>query len=74
MSDRLVVERLEFEGFCGLTEAERNKPQPMAVDLDLLLDLSKAASTDNVSDTVDYFAVTAEIWHRQHEQFSLIEA
>lgn len=75
MSDRLVIERLEFEGFCGLTETERNKPQPMAVDLDLLLDLSKAASTDNVSDTVDYAQVTAEIIAiGQHEQFALIEA
>jgi FolB domain-containing protein len=74
MSDRLVIERLEFEGFCGLMEAERNKPQPIAVDLHLLLDLSKAASTDNVSDTVDYAQVTAEIIAiAQQEQFSLIE-
>jgi dihydroneopterin aldolase len=73
-SDRLVVERLEFEGFCGITESERTVPQPMAVDLELVVETSSAVTSDALRDTVDYAEVTEEIIAiAQQQQFTLLE-
>ena len=74
MADRLVIERLEFEGFVGIDESERTTPQPLAVDLELFLDLSQAISTDNLQNTVDYATVAKKIVATaKQEQFCLIE-
>src|SRR5438105_5160737 len=74
MADRLVIERLEFEGFVGIDESERSTAQPLAVDLELSLDLSKAISTDNLQNTVDYATVAKKIVATaKQEQFCLIE-
>ena len=61
MTDRLVIERLEFEGFVGIEERERSTPQPLAIDLELFFDFSRASSTDDLKDTVDYAAVAKTI-------------
>ena len=45
MDDRLIIERLEFQGYCGVSEAEREAPQLMAVDLELSLDMTDRKST-----------------------------
>ena len=74
MADRLVIERLEFDGFVGIEERERTVPQPLAVDLELFLDFSKASSTDDLKDTVDYAEVAETIVAAaKAEQFVLIE-
>jgi FolB domain-containing protein len=74
MADRLVIERLEFEGFVGIEERERTAPQPLAVDVELFFDFSQASSTDNLKDTVDYAAVAGTIVATaKAEQFVLIE-
>jgi len=74
MADRLVIERLEFEGFVGIDESERTTPQPLAADLELFLDLSKAISTDDLQNTVDYAVVAKKVVATaQQEQFCLIE-
>jgi len=61
MDDRLILERLEFQGYCGVSEAEREAPQPMAVGLELFLDTTRAAATDDLADSVDYIRVTERI-------------
>src|SRR5438105_14675904 len=74
MADRLVIERLEVEGFVGIDESERSNAQPLAVDLELSLDLSKAIPTDNLQNTVDYATVAKKIVATaKQEQFCLIE-
>ena len=74
MADRLVIERLEFEGFVGIEERERSTPQPLAIDLELFFDFSRASSTDDLKDTVDYAAVAKTIVATaKGEQFALIE-
>ena len=45
----------------GVPEAERAVPQPIEFDLDLVVDLDAAASSDLVSDTVDYGAVSEAV-------------
>ncbi len=74
MDDRLIIGRLEFQGYCGITEAEREAPQPMAVDLELSLDMAPAAAMDDLSRTVDYITVTERVLAiAQTQRFHLLE-
>jgi dihydroneopterin aldolase len=61
VADRIVIERLEFQGRCGVTQEERRRPQPLAIDLELDCETALAASSDRITDTVDYAAVTERI-------------
>lgn len=74
MDDRLIIERLEFQGYCGVSEVEREAPQPMAVDLELSLDMAPAAATDDLVRTVDYLRVTERVLAiAQTQRFHLLE-
>ncbi len=74
MNDRLIVERLEFMGHCGVSAEERDAPQPMALDLDMVFDMAPAAATDDLARTVDYTRVTGQILSLvQTERFQLLE-
>ena len=61
MTGKIVIERLEFQGRCGITPEERRRPQPLAVDLEMDCDTALAASSDRISDTVDYARVAERI-------------
>jgi dihydroneopterin aldolase len=52
--DRIRLEGMVFEGRHGVSDAERSKPQPFTVDLEIETDLHRAASTDGIEYTVDY--------------------
>ncbi len=74
MDDRLIIERLEFQGYCGVSDAEREAPQPMALDLELSLDMTPAAATDDLVRTVDYIGVTERVLAlAQTQRFHLLE-
>lgn len=57
MSDRITLRGLRFLGRHGVELEERLEPQPFEVDLVLRGDLSAAAASDDLADTVDYSAV-----------------
>jgi 7,8-dihydroneopterin aldolase/epimerase/oxygenase len=61
-------------GICGALAEERERRQPIEVDLDVTADLRRAADHDDLTDTVDYGAV-CEIVERvvAEEQFTLLE-
>ncbi|MGA6826013.1 dihydroneopterin aldolase [Nitrospira sp. NS4] len=61
MPEHIVIERLEFRGRCGVTEEERAKPQPLAVDLKLDCRTGQAGRSDNLAETIDYAAVARRI-------------
>lgn len=61
MADRIFIQRLEFQGSCGVTLEERQYPQPIAVDAELDYDISAASATDDVEKTVDYARVAQRI-------------
>ena len=52
--DRIEVRGLELLVYCGVLPEEQARRQPFLFDLDLHLDLSKAAATDDLADTADY--------------------
>lgn len=55
--DKIYLEGMEFSGFHGTLDAERDLGQPFVVDVELRLDLSEAGSSDDLTKTVDYSAV-----------------
>lgn len=51
---QILIEQLEVETIIGVNAWEREVPQSLALDLALSVDLSAAARSDDVSDTIDY--------------------
>ena len=75
MSDRITLRGMRFMGRHGVSAEERSEPQPFEVDLVLRLDLSRAAASDELADTVDYaaaFVVARRIV--EGRSFHLLEA
>lgn len=74
MSDFIEVRGLRALGKHGLAPGEKDQAQPFEIDLNLYLDLSRAAQTDDIDDTVDYGPLCAQIVELvEHESFDLIE-
>lgn len=48
---------LRLVGICGALPEERDRGQPLAVDLDVEADLAPAGASDDLGDTVDYGAL-----------------
>jgi dihydroneopterin aldolase len=54
VTDRIYLHGMVFEGRHGVTDEEREAPQPIEVDLDVELDLRPAGTSDDLAQTVDY--------------------
>ena len=52
--DRILIAGLREMGVHGVLAEEQNRPQPFQVDLELLVDLAPAGTSDALDDTVDY--------------------
>jgi dihydroneopterin aldolase len=54
---------VDLEVFCrvGVPDAERANPQRLLLTVGMEFDFSKAAKTDSIADTIDYFAVTQRL-------------
>ena len=65
---------LVASGYCGALPEERERAQPLQIDLDVELDLARAGESDALTDTVDYGALT-EMVERvvTTERFTLLE-
>ncbi|MFM8965697.1 MAG: dihydroneopterin aldolase, partial [Actinomycetota bacterium] len=57
MSEKIKISGIKADGTHGVLEQEKLTPQPFIVDIELELDLEKAAEEDDLSKTVDYDAV-----------------
>lgn len=55
--DRILISRLRELGVHGVLPEEQVRPQPFEIDLELLVDVSAAGTSDDLGDTVDYGAV-----------------
>lgn len=61
MPDRIELRGLRVDAICGVLRHERTTPQPLEIDVDLTADLAAAGASDDLADTIDYGAVTAEV-------------
>jgi 7,8-dihydroneopterin aldolase/epimerase/oxygenase len=60
-SDKILIEDIRFHAHHGVTAAQREVGAWFAVDVELEVDLTAAAVSDELSSTIDYGAVTARI-------------
>ena len=73
-TDYIELRGLRATGKHGLAPGEKDQPQPFEIDVNLYLDLSIAAASDNIDDTVDYGPLCKQIVALVgDESFDLIE-
>jgi 7,8-dihydroneopterin aldolase/epimerase/oxygenase len=75
MNDRIFIKGLSMHAYHGVMAHEAKVGQTFTIDLDLDIDLSDAARTDKVKDTVSYAEVAScatEVFNSK--RFKLIEA
>ncbi len=74
MTDVIRISGLSVDCIVGILPEERQKPQALVVEIDLSLDLTRAALTSDLAATVDYAAMAREVaFILQAGQFLLIE-
>jgi FolB domain-containing protein len=60
-TDRIELRGLVLSAICGALPEERERAQPLELDLDVVADLSRAGASDELPDTLDYGAITADV-------------
>jgi dihydroneopterin aldolase len=55
--DTIELRGLRVVGICGALPEERERPQPLEIDLDVVADLTPSGRSDALDDTVDYGAL-----------------
>ena len=55
--DKIILKGIQFHGYHGVAEAERQLGQKYEIDLELMTDLSAAGKTDDLAHTIDYAQV-----------------
>jgi len=58
---KISIVDLEVFYCVGVPEAERIKPQRLLLTVEMDFDFSAAAGSDNIRDTIDYFAVSQRL-------------
>ena len=59
--DTIRIHELQVQCRIGVPAAERATPQPLLVSVEMALDLTAAARSDDLTDTIDYAAVAQRI-------------
>jgi dihydroneopterin aldolase len=73
--DRITIRSLRALGRHGVGADERRRPQPFEIELSIDLDLRAASRSDDLTDTVNYAALTRRVREIvATTSFALIEA
>jgi len=73
--DRILIEGLEVRTVIGIFDWEREIRQTVRLDMEIAWDISRAAASDSIDDTLDYKAVAKRlIAFIEASSFGLIEA
>lgn len=59
--DTIIIQDLEVAYRVGVPDSERAVPQRLLICLELGVDLARAATSDRLEDTIDYYAVTRHL-------------
>jgi len=70
--DIIFIQDFRVETLIGIYEWERRVPQTIQIDLEIGNPGSRAASTDNIDDTIDYGAVVNRIEETLRQQHFLL--
>ena len=72
--DIIFLKKLEIETVIGIYDWEREIKQTVVLDIEMAADIRKAASTDQIDDTLDYKAVAKRLIQFVGEsEFGLVE-
>ena len=72
--DIIFLKNLEIETVIGIYDWEREIKQTVVIDLEMSADISKAAASDHIDDTLDYKAVAKRLIQFVGEaQYQLVE-
>jgi 7,8-dihydroneopterin aldolase/epimerase/oxygenase len=55
--DKIFLRQLAVSAVIGVHDHEKNTPQTLFLDVELAVDLARAAATDDITATIDYSAV-----------------
>ena len=73
--DRVFIEDLRIQTVIGVFDWEREITQTVSLDLEMDFDISRAAASDRIEDTLDYKAVSKRlIQFVENSEFQLVEA
>lgn len=70
--DTLILKDCRFECFIGIFPKERKTKQPIVIDVELGVDIRKAAKSDLMKDAIDYRAVHALMKERIEKNRSFL--
>ena len=72
--DRVFIEDLRVETIIGIFDWEREIRQTVSLDLEMNVDVARAADTDSIDDTLNYKAVAKRlIGFIEASEFQLVE-
>lgn len=72
--DIIFIHGLRIETIVGIYDWERRVKQSIVLDVEMSADIRKAAASQNVSDTLDYHAISIRLTtFIQEQQFLLLE-
>lgn len=75
MADKIFLEQLEVKCKIGIFDWERKIKQKVYVDMEIPVNIKRAAKTDNIKDAVDYKTISKHIIKFISEsEYFLIEA
>jgi dihydroneopterin aldolase len=73
--DSIIIEGLEVETIIGVHDWEKNQKQTVVIDLEIHLDITAAAESDDLSQTVGYGDLARSVTsHVSETRFELIES
>jgi 7,8-dihydroneopterin aldolase/epimerase/oxygenase len=73
--DIVFVRDLRFKTIVGIWDWERQMPQIVSINLDMGWDMSRAAQSQDLADTLDYKSVSKRVEaFVQEQKFKLVEA
>jgi len=74
MRDIIFISELRIETVIGIFDWERQIKQTVVLDLELATDISMAAASDHIDDTIDYKTLTKSIIsYVEDSEFQLVE-
>lgn len=74
MTDTIELRDIRFSAIVGVLPEERERQQPLSVDIDIVRDFLEAARHDDINATTNYAQViTTAITIAQHGEFQLLE-
>ena len=59
--DKIIINELEVFYRIGVPEEERRTPQRLLISVEMTRDFSAAAADDDLTKTIDYYAVTRRL-------------